>query len=281
MKIYNPESARGEIARHIEDAARDFGPEKLTRDDIARCLLLEANEISDAEWTEISEFAVNAGTDVVRAMFKHVHPEPIDEDSLIRLEEPERAKGLGYSPQHDVFHAAEAYRLSNGVSAAPTFFSADRKGRYLQPRLAISELYVELFEAPTWLGVPLPVALRIDSLRKRVNGFYSAIDYPEHRKAAIHTLLTDNIPQTTQGWIALWEAFIEILILGNAEVALGSVSAEDESAFRKGYAEELQHPPEHYIRFAARIFDKRFTVNNRLFLEELLACIRVPIVPKS
>lgn len=281
MKMYNPESARGEIARHIEDAARDFGPEKLTRDDVARCLLLEANEISDDEWTEISEFAVNAGTDVVRAMFKHVHPEPIDEDSLIRLEEPERAKGLGYSPQHDVFHAAEAYRLSNGASAAPTFFSADRKGRYLQPKLAISELYVELFEAPTWLGVPLPAALTTASIRKRVDGFFSAVDYPEHRKIALHALLTEDPPRTTQEWIAYWEAFIEILVLGNAEIALDSVSTEDEFVFRKGYAEELQHPPQHYIDFVTRIFDAEFTTNHRLFLDEFLACIRVPIVPKS
>ncbi len=274
MKKYTPESPHGKIARFVEDAARDFGAENLTRSTIAHCLLLEADEISNDEWTEISEFALNAGTDVIRAMFRHVHPEPIDKDSLARLEEPQRAEGLTYGPAHDIFHAAEAYRLSNGKSAAPAFFSTDRRGRYINPTFGLSELYVELFETPEWLGVPFPIALQFSVLRERIDTYFSQVDYSPERKAAIHTHLTSNIPTSTKEWIAFWETFIELIILGNAQVAFGTLLPSEEREYHEALLVERQHAPEYYLNFVTRVFDPKSNANPRLFLDEFLSCIR-------
>jgi hypothetical protein len=281
MKMYQPETARGKMARHVEGTARFFSEEHLTRETFARCLLLEPAEISEEEWTEIYEFSLNAGTDIIRAMVRYIHPEPIDEQSYARLEEPGRAKELYFSPRHDIFHAAEIYRLQGGVTSAPEFFSSDKHGRYLTPKFAVSELYVQLFDAPEWLGVPLPVALQVDTLRKRVDEYLAKSNHSDRHKSALHGLLGGTMPQTTDGWMTFWESFTLIVNLGNAAVALKDMTVEDEQIFTQGYEEELRRLPEHYIEFASRVFDVGPQTNRRLFLDEFLLCIRTKPAKKS
>lgn len=278
MERYEPETMRGFVARMVEnEAEKYFGPDALTREAVANALALGPEKLSNEEWMEISEFAVNAGSDFYRHLVKQIHPEPMDDRTWERLSDPNRGNGLVVAPIHDLFHAAEAYRLSNGKTAVPSFLDADPRKRYLDPHVFMSEIYVELFGTQGWSGtLPIGIEFQLASYRKLTAQAIMRQDlYPERRRKAVADLLMSDLPNDSEGARKQYEQYSLLLALGNAERALGSLTGEEVDHFTQECTKLTQSPPLHYASFSERVFGGEWKQNRRLFLDEFLDCIRV------
>lgn len=274
MKIYNPEGNVARVMRTIETlAGSEWGPEGLPRSEVARCLNLGESEISDEEWQDISEFAVNAGSNLLWGAVVQAHTAFPDLGQTEKAPHSDNS-GIALYPPHDLFHAAEAYRLSNAEHVYPMFLEGDPRKRYRNPELAIAELYPVLFDAPAAIGVPYPVAFASAEGRKSVLEHLLQAEYADLYADAFRSHLTEEYPDDPVLRRIWYEKFVEMLLLANAENALGMLSKEEIQQFHATYAGMASQPEPRYEAFAERVFQEEWRTNPRLFLDEFLDCIR-------
>jgi hypothetical protein len=281
-KRREPESAQEQIAQTIEiKAGKEFGPKKLTKSDVARALNIGEEDFSKKEWADISEFAVNAGTELIRtAVEKRLSENPTNtETKTIRKD----IKGNRYNfiPYHDLFHAAETYRVQHSEKANAAFVEVDALDRYTDPKIIVAELYPLLFFAPPVMSAPLPVLLCSSEGRADVTHFFTKeVGLPLKIKENIKTLLSGPAPLTPEEREDEYKRLIEEAIVGNA-VATLFLDPEETTELREGVERAFANPPQHYIDFASKVFNQEWSENPRLFLDELLAAIRTQPEPET
>jgi hypothetical protein len=270
IERFIPQSPQGKIARTIEShAGTEFGPESLTKSDVARTLNLKTDQISEEEWSEISEFAVNAGADLMRAAIQ------LDSQDVFSLRDVDEIQASiednqgGLRPFHDLFHAAETYRATRGRHAAARFAETDDRGRYADPQAAVAELYPVLFFASPDMPKPLPVMFSTADDRKLLFEFFKTVAVTDEQQKEMRDLLS-NYPSDPAERQRQYESFLECIVIFNAQKQVKDISENEIAMIR----EAMKHPSEHYRVFAARVFNEEWRGNQRLFLDELLDCIR-------
>jgi hypothetical protein len=278
IERYKSESPHTQIAQKIElQAGLEFGPEKLTKADVARALNLTESDISDEEWNDISEFAVNAGAVLFRAAVENDIPETPTRKDLKTLDKRIKKNKDNLLPYHDLFHAAETYRLTKGGRAAARFAEVSNRERYTDPHAAVGELYPLLFYAKPenpGMTAPLSVLLQSPEGRKVVEDFFMHWKLPEDATRRIQHILTAAPQSTLEARQRDYESLIEVVILANTEDNIKDLTPAEAESIQKGFVEVRDNPPEHYARFARRVFNEEWKTNPRLFLDELLDCIR-------
>ncbi len=269
---YQPQSPEGRIAKTVEEvAAREFGPEKLTRADVAKCLNLSAEQISDEEWQEISEFAVNAGSDLIRASI----PERVDPISKKQEGAIKRSIDKGearFVPYHDLFHAAETYRLTEGREASSAFIKANDKDRYTDPAVVQAELYPLLFLSHERSDSPLPIWMGTKEGRQHLLETFSL---PDSDSKELEELLLKEPSADAQGRRTEYESLIEIVLVENAKRRVPDITQAELDDVRQAFRQVRGQPPAHYEQFAPKVFNQEWQDNPRLFLDEFLENIRV------
>ena len=272
---FGPEFPHGRIAQTVEAmAGKEFGPENLTKADIANSLNLKERDISEAEFAEISEFSVNAGAEMIQTALSHDIPKsPTTKDVRIARKNIEKNK-QGMLPFHDIFHAAQTYRLSNGTKASARFAEIDSRTRYTDPQSLAEELYPVLFlTTPEWKK-PVPVLLASSEGRKTISDYYRQFGQPKTTRDSIISLLSRPIPSTPQDRRNEYESLLELILIGNAQYQIKDLTSREVDTIKKSFENTRERPPEHYARFAKQVFNREWHENRRLFLDELLRCIR-------
>jgi len=267
---FGPEYPRGRIAQTVEtQAAKEFGPEGIKKQEVAHALNLKDDQISNDEWNEISEFAVNAGAELIQSAAAKDMPDILKPRDVKRIQRRIEQDKYRMIPSHDLFHAAETYRLSKGKNAGARFTEVDVDKRYTDSQAVTDELYPVLFLEIADTGVPLPVALSTSEGRRTITE-YIGETLSGDAGQSLRKLLAEEA-QTPETRKQEYEAFVECVAIANAQLKLHRpVTAEEERTMR----EAIKNPPEHYTKFAARVFSEEWKSNPRLFLDELLECIR-------
>ncbi len=285
IERFSPESRRGKIAQMVEiHAGKEFGPEGLKKDEIARCLNIETNDLSNDEWIEISEFAVNAGAELIQTAIKTDLLDVLllsDVKSIRNIHKRLEKNKDRLIPYHDIFHAAETYRLNKGSGASARFIEVSSRERYTDPEAIKDELYPLLFFAHPSMEAPLPVLLYSLKGREILADFFKDAILLESARKEIQTVLFAENPLNHEGRQKQYEALIEAVIIGLAQDRLGDMTAEEVNAMRKDFKDAIKNPQTHYANFAARVFNEEWRDNPRLFLDELLECILTKPEPKT
>lgn len=277
---------QGRISRVVErEAGKQFGPENLTKEVVAQALYISPEQLSDEEWEEISEFAVNAGSALLRSSLGK-------SDTLIATEEEyksERARvkevAQGLIPFHDIFHAAETYRLTQGRSASAEFAEADARARYTAPSGAAAELYPILFLIiPPNLDEPFPILLSHREGRDAIAGFLheSFDDSLPRVKEMIEVLETSDQSLDPDARKKEYETLVELIILSNAIKKLQEatpaqvpLTESEAKAIQDAIQRAALDPTSLYYRFAQKVFAETTDHDPRLFIDEFLSCIRL------
>ena len=71
-----------------------------------------------------------------------------------------------------------------------------------------------------------------------------------------------------------YEMFVEAAAIGNSVKVVKDITPEEIDAMHRSFENFINNPPAHYADFAARVFREEWRTNPRLFLDELLTCIR-------
>lgn len=280
------EYPHGHIARAVEKkAGKEFGPKKLKKEMVASAFNLSPDEITDEEWEEISEFAVNAGSDLIRSAIRKDVQGAISLGNIVSLQERIKNNEDGLFPIHDIFHAAETYRLTGGRSASANFIETDIRGRYTDPQAAAAELYPVLFliVSPESKS-PLPIFLTSAEGRKIVAQFLGDVldSSAPAVQEMIRTLSTTPPPDLPSLRKKEYESLLEVIVVSNAEKRLrdmgpevAPLSMQEKQAMREAMKRATEHPASHYQEFAEKVFSQDgLEKNPRLFLDEFLASIR-------
>lgn len=277
---------RGRVARFLERVAGNrFGPENLTKDVVAQALHIPPEQLSDEEWEEISEFAVNAGSTLIRSSLdkSEAYAATDEEYEVSRARVREIAKGL--IPFHDIFHAAETYRLTHGKSASAEFAEADARARYTDPLSAAAELYPVLFLIiPPNLDEPFPVLLSHREGREAIAGFLSEsfdTSLPGVQEM-IDALGNFDQPTDPTARKKEYEMLVELIVISNAIKKLQEVTpeqvpltADETKAIHEAMRQAAADPTSNYYQFAVKVFaETGHDHDPRLFLDEFLTCIR-------
>lgn len=271
---FNNKFPHGRIAQTVEGkAAEGFGPEQLTKSALADTLNIPESAISDREWADISEFAVNAGASLIQTMIAKDVPETPSGKDVRTLRKRVKSNEGDIFPIHDLFHAAETYRLTQGKEAAARFAEVDSRQRYIDPETFSAELYPVLFGAIPGKGL-IPVLLCSHEGRKVLKEFSEKRGLPEAERETIVRVLSDDRELNPEERQKQYEAILENLIIGNAQMKVTDLTPDEIDAARKNFEEILKNPPPHYASFAARVFREEWKSNPRLFFDELLECIR-------
>lgn len=267
---FGSEYPRGRIAQTVEmQAAKDFGPEGITKNEVAHALNIKEDQISDDEWREISEFAVNAGAELIQSAVAQDIPAVLKARDVKQIQTRIERGKYEMIPSHDLFHAAETYHLTKGRSATARFAEVGKRERYTDPQAVRDELYPVLFLEIADTKMPLPVALSTPEGRKIIAGFITKA-IPGDGSDSLRRVLAEE-SQSPEIRQRQYEAFVEYAVITNSQIKLdGQVTPEEERAMRRA----IKNPPEHYTRFATRVFNQEWKRNPRLFLDELLDCIR-------
>lgn len=276
---------QGRIARIVErEAGKKFGPETLTKDLVASALNVPIEQLSEVEWEEISEFAVNAGAALIRSSLEK------EETGITTMEELESVRDKikqirdGMIPYHDIFHAAETYRLTNGASASAEFTETQKRERYVSPIVAAAELYPTLFlVSPPHLNQPVPVLLTSTDGRMRVARFLLTTlntDLPEVSHA-VDYFLTSEPPVEPPARKQEYEQLLELILTSNAKHRLKEMAPleqplteEEITNIHQALEKEAEYESSHYGQFAQKVFADDWSKDPRLFLDEFLSCIR-------
>jgi hypothetical protein len=276
---------QGRIARIVErEAGKKFGPENLTKDVVAQALHISPEQLSDEEWEEISEFAVNAGSALLRSSLGKSEGSISTEEEYKseRARVKESARGL--IPFHDIFHAAETYRLTHGRSASAEFAEADTRARYTEPSSAAAELYPILFLIiPPNLDEPFPILLSHQEGREAIAGFlYESFEDPlPGVRKMIEVLETSDQSPDPDARKKEFETLVELIILSNAiknlqeaTPAQAPLTESEAKAIQEAIQRAAQYPTSHYYQFAQKVFAETNDHDPRLFIDEFLSCIR-------
>jgi|GEM_PF-5576962 hypothetical protein len=262
----------GRIAQTVEmKAGKEFGPERLKKYDVARALNLQEDQISDGEWMEISEFAVNAGADLIRAAIQQDSKDIFSSRYVAEIQRSieDEDNDVGLKPFHDIFHAAETYRATKGKHAAARFAETDDRSKYVDPQSAVAELYPVLFFASPDMPKPLPVMFSTADDRKLVFELFKTVAVSDEQLKEMEDLLS-TYPSDPAERQRQYESFLECIVIFNAQKQVKDINRNEIAMMR----EAMKSPPEHYRVFAARVFNEEWRENQRLFLDELLNCIR-------
>jgi hypothetical protein len=280
----------GRLARFVEKiAAKKFGPEELSKDIVAQALHIPVEQLSENEWIEISEFAVNAGSQLIRSSVdKNIPISTRDEYEAVRADVKEFARGL--IPFHDIFHAAETYRLTQGKSATAEFARVGIRERYTDPISAAAELYPVLFLIiPPNLDEPFPVLLSHSEGREAIADFLASsfdTDLAQVREM-VETLKNTSQPVDLAGRKKEYEMLVEVIVIHNAMRKLEEV-ASDQSILSQAEVVAIHNAMQHaasdtssyYYQFAVKIFSEK-GIHPRVFLDEFLSCIRTKLTDIS
>jgi hypothetical protein len=252
---FNPELAKAlkKEREDVQEEADGFFPDRMTKESLAPSLNLAPEDISDEELTEIQEFAVNAGAEMVRGSRN------TKSDVIF----------IGY---HDIFHAADAMKRTHGESPVSKFVISPRPFRYIDPEIMRDEMYPLLFLKMNE-HAPMPVELMTPEGRKRmkqhVREIFEIQDLPE---------LDADIPEgDIDSLLNLYELIVKEALRVNGRRALRESESEDlQEQFEKDLDAVFssKERPENYTEFAKRIFSGEFKENPRLFLDQFLADIR-------
>ena len=276
----------GRIAQIVErEAGKKFGPEKLTKELVAQALNIPPEQLTEGEWEEISEFAVNAGAALIRSSLSKDKATALTEEGLESIREKVKEIRDGLIPYHDIFHAAETYRLSKGVNATAEFAEQDLRSRYTDSNTAAAELYPVLFLIiPPQLNEPLPVLLSHTEGRALIAEFLSTsfdTSLPDVQ-TMIQTLETANQSEDPSVRKKEYERLVEVIVISNAikrlqdtEPAQEELTKAEMTAIHEAIQRAAQDPGSHYHRFADKVFSTTNWGNEpRLFVDEFLSCIR-------
>lgn len=230
------------------EKAEGFLPEELSREVLAPCFGLSPEQISDAELTEIQEFAINAGLE------------------MAANRSPENSVG-NFIPFHDIFHAAERMRVSKGENATPDFITRDNIGRYMHPEVIRQEFYPPLFLPSTIEGMNLSqLVCNFTDNESIIKGI------PYERKSAFEYIdFTRLTPQQR------YETIIRAIIEDNGSEKLSNLERTDlMTQFLRNLERvfDSSERPAHYTEFAERVFSGEWQDNPRLFLDQFLSDIR-------
>lgn len=254
---FNPElQARLAHERErMKEEAREFLPESINKETLASSFNLAPEDISDDEIREIQEFAVNAGMDMVRAA------EGVDND-------------VNFHGYHDIFHAADIMRKSQGASATPDFATSPRSERYTSGRIMTEELYPLLFFGITDTQ-PLSIAIMTPEGRAELaDALREKFGIDNIKGLEVLDAISEETPEAFQH---LYEEVVKDILIANGERALKEAERED---LTERFVEDTEHLfaranwPEHYKELAARIFGGEWVVNKRLLLDQFLQDIR-------
>jgi hypothetical protein len=275
VERYEPQSPEGRLACASEIVTgRYWGPEHMPESDIARTFNLEKSDISEEEWAEIYEFTVNAGATAHTTMIDTHRPQKI---------KPAKEEKLGwriienkdrFDPYHDIFHAAEVYRESQGKKAAVPIAEVSKRDRYLDPDLYRTELWPGLFYLVKTTTAPLPVSLSSLEGRRQIQQELAPEGVKNPARARIRKILEGSPPEITEEAQLEYETMIGLFLLMNAVEKIKDVTVPEIQALVAEITESRGELSEYYMRFASRVFGKEWKENPRLFLDEFLAAIR-------
>ena len=280
------EYPHGRIARLVEDTAgREFGPKRLGKERLAPTFNVSPDQITEEEWAEIYEFSVNAGSDLIRSAIKTDVPDAIASNDIYPLQMRILANDDGLIPRHDIFHAAETYRLTKGASASAEFITkTDKRSRYTDPGSAAAELYPVLFLVLDDSGAPLPVLLSTIEGRKKIADSLAPRLDPglSQTQELLKNLNERTAPELPSARQQEYELLLELIVISQAikalqdmDPAVEPLTAQEQEAVHKAIQEASQIPDSHYKNFAEKVFSQTdFTSNPRLFLDEFLISIR-------
>ncbi len=279
-----PPSPHKHISQTLEKQAGErFGPAGLPKWKLAQTLNLQEDQISPEEWVEIYEFSVNAGSSLIRTAIKKDLPEAVAsgniQDLLVRI----KMNKDNLLAKHDIFHAAETYRLTGGKDASAKFVKLDDRELYTSPESAVAELYPVLFLVLANLEEPLPVLLSSIEGRKQIYDVLTRlldITNPDVYQA-LDRLYSDGSPASRAERQEEYENLVKLIVINDAKSFLRSFRAnepllkEEEDAIQQAFKEFSQNPPKHYQQFAEKVFSQTdWEKEPRLFLDELLTSIR-------
>jgi hypothetical protein len=277
VERFGPKYPHGRIAHTIEmRAAKAFGSERFTKNGLARCLNLRGEDISDEDWTQISEFAFNAGAALAHdAAARHI-PEDFSPRDVPAIRAKLQKLGTSLSPYHDLFHAAEMYSSSKGTEVNAQFTKADHRQLWTDPKTLIEEFYPTLFYVIPATEAPVPILITTLKGREKVAAFYEKhIGLPHADCERIRTILFERNPHNAEERQKQYEDLIEAAQIGWAKKNIKDITAEEGEAIHGTFKKFYANPSPHYERFAHRIFTEEWRTNRRLFLDELLKCINV------
>ena len=252
---FNPELTKAlkKEREDVREEADGFFPESILKETLAPSFNLAPEDISDAELMEIQEFAVNAGTEMVR--------KARDAKSNVIF--------IGY---HDIFHAADMMRLTQGESPVSQFAITSRPDRYINPSIMRDEMYPLLF-LETNGRAPMPIELMTpdgrERMKKYVRQVFEVQSLPE---------LDADIPENdVEALRHLYEIIVREALRVNGRRALRESESEDlQDQFEKDLDQVFagEERSAHYMEFSERIFSGAYKENPRLFLDQFLSDIR-------
>ncbi len=290
-KRYQPETVAGRVAAAVEDYAGqtfaitsdasrversplETGPIPLVRNEVARALNLDAEQITDAEWAEIEEFSVHAGAELIARALEH-EPLPQTEKEEEKFEQRLFANKQRMFPIHDLFHAAEAYRATHAEAVTTPFVEVPLRERYTDPRLIRSELWPVLFLIAKQGNAPVSVLLSMPEGRAELSAtFGEGGDRPNPVRREISELLANPPPEDPDALQREYERLVGLMVIANAIDKLPDIVESEVDALRAEAARVGEDRDPAYADFAMRVFSGEWRDNPRLFLDELLAAIR-------
>lgn len=274
-KRYQPESVQGRVASVVEGRARmEFGPELLDKDEVACALNLPGEALTQEEWEEISEFALNAGAELLQAAVAHdpLPTTPKEEERFARQVHKNKYRMF---PIHDLFHAAYEYRATGGEAVTPPFVEVSVRERYTNPSLIRSELWPALFLISQTMSAPLAVLLASPEGRQDLDTtFGEGGERPNQVRQEITGLLERPVPATPEALRAEYERLVGLMVIANAVEKVPDIVATEVLALREEAARAGEEPDPYYDQFAKRVFGGEWQENPRLFLDEFLVAIR-------
>lgn len=237
----------------IKDTAYEFFPDYITKEVLAPNFNLAPKEISNKELVEMQEFSVNAGVEMAR--------------------EAQRSKSeVIFIGHHDIFHAADMMRRTNGKSPLSEFVSTPRPERYINTDIMRDELYPLLFLAIDGES-PLSVEIMSEDGRQRVKE-YLKNTFGLEGLTSLDAQIDEGDADALQ---ELYEEVVKQVLIVNGERVLKDIGQDElieklvedtEACFKEG------NWSEYYTAFAKRVFGQEYKENPRLFLDQFLQDIR-------
>lgn len=280
----SPKSIPQRISQTLErQAGEKFGPKRLTKEILARTLNLDGDQITHEEWADISEFAVNAGASLIRTAIEKDVPDAVATGDVEAIVDRIEKNKDNFLPQHDIFHAAETYKLTGGKRVSAEFLDTDVRGRYTNPDSAVAELYPILFLVLPYLQAPLPVLLSSKEGRSQIAEVLPRLldtDIPGVQEF-IDKLDSSDFPQTPAERQQEYEELVQLILICNAISRLQvmdpptPLTTPELIEIRMAFSAARENPAAHYKQFAEKVFSQTdWSAVPRLFLDELLDSIR-------